>query len=172
MAKKGLPEKKKKKLLDARTWERDAQLVEATRALREELGEQLFEDHNIFRERKSRELMLSGVTIRRPETVVIDSEVSAGMDTVIEPFAQLLGRTSIGEDAVIGAGCILKNCQVGDRVEISAYTVAQDSRIDAGATIGPFARLRPDNHVEENAHVGKMVVLVGAEREGEGRRDG
>lgn len=114
---------------------------------------------NIFRERKSRELMLSGVTIRRPETVVIDSEVSAGMDTVIEPFAQLLGRTSIGENAVIGAGCILKNCQVGDRVEISAYTVAQDSRIDAGATIGPFARLRPDNHVEENAHVGNFVEL-------------
>ena len=49
--KKGLPEKKKKKLLDARTWERDAHLVETATALRKELGEQLFEDHNVFRER-------------------------------------------------------------------------------------------------------------------------
>jgi hypothetical protein len=50
-AKKGLPEKKKKKLLDVRTWERDGRLVEAASALRKELGEQLFEDHNVFRER-------------------------------------------------------------------------------------------------------------------------
>jgi bifunctional UDP-N-acetylglucosamine pyrophosphorylase / glucosamine-1-phosphate N-acetyltransferase len=114
---------------------------------------------NIFRERKSRELMLSGVTIRRPETVLIDTAVKVGMDTVIEPFAQLLGSTVVGEDSVIGAGCILRNCQVADRVEISPYTIAQDSRIDSGATIGPFARLRPDNHVEANAHIGNFVEL-------------
>jgi bifunctional UDP-N-acetylglucosamine pyrophosphorylase/glucosamine-1-phosphate N-acetyltransferase len=60
---------------------------------------------------------------------------------------------------VIGPGCILKNCSVSDRVEISAYTIAQDSRIDSGATIGPFARLRPENHVGENAHVGNFVEL-------------
>jgi bifunctional UDP-N-acetylglucosamine pyrophosphorylase/glucosamine-1-phosphate N-acetyltransferase len=60
---------------------------------------------------------------------------------------------------MIGPGCILKNCNVADHVEISAYTVAQDSQIDKGATIGPFARLRPENHVEENAHVGNFVEL-------------
>src|SRR5207249_3436269 len=49
--KQGLPEKKKKKLLDRKTWERDGRLVEAAKALREELGDGLFEDHNIFRER-------------------------------------------------------------------------------------------------------------------------
>jgi bifunctional UDP-N-acetylglucosamine pyrophosphorylase / glucosamine-1-phosphate N-acetyltransferase len=114
---------------------------------------------NIFRERKTRELMLAGVTVRRPETVLIDSQVKVGMDSVIEPFAQLLGNTTVGEDSMIGPGCILKNCNVADHVEISAYTVAQDSRIDRGATIGPFARLRPENHVEENAHVGNFVEL-------------
>ena len=50
-AKRGPPEKKKKKLLDAKTWERDARLVEAANALRKELGGDIFEDHNIFRER-------------------------------------------------------------------------------------------------------------------------
>ena len=114
---------------------------------------------NIFRERKARELMLSGVTIRRPETVIIDSKVQVGMDSIIEPSAQLLGNTVIGEDCVIGAGSILKNCQVAERVEISPYTVAQDSRIERGATIGPFARLRAGNHVEENAHIGNFVEL-------------
>jgi bifunctional UDP-N-acetylglucosamine pyrophosphorylase/glucosamine-1-phosphate N-acetyltransferase len=114
---------------------------------------------SIFRERKARDLMLAGVTIRRPETVTVDSQVKVGIDSVIEPFAQLLGSTVVGEDSVIGPGCILKNCQVADNVEISAYTIAQDSRIDRGATIGPFARLRPDNHVGENAHIGNFVEL-------------
>ncbi|HXG69486.1 MAG TPA: class I SAM-dependent DNA methyltransferase [Gemmatimonadaceae bacterium] len=50
-AKKGLPEKKKKKLLDAKTWERDGRLVEVATKLREALGDTLFEDHNDFRER-------------------------------------------------------------------------------------------------------------------------
>ncbi|MDX2034158.1 MAG: class I SAM-dependent DNA methyltransferase [Blastocatellia bacterium] len=47
---KGLPEKKKKKLLDARAWERDGRLVETTAALREALGGDLFADHNLFRD--------------------------------------------------------------------------------------------------------------------------
>jgi type I restriction enzyme M protein len=45
-----LPEKKKKKLLDPKTWERDARLVETATALRQELGGDLFADHNLFRE--------------------------------------------------------------------------------------------------------------------------
>ena len=50
-AKKGLPEKKKKKLLDAKTWERDGNLVEVATALRKELGGDVFEDHNLFRDK-------------------------------------------------------------------------------------------------------------------------
>lgn len=49
-AKKGLPEKKKKKLLDARTWERDGRLVAAATALREVLGGEVLEGHNLFRD--------------------------------------------------------------------------------------------------------------------------
>jgi len=49
--KKGLPEKKKKKILDPKTWERDGRLVDTATRLREELGGDLFEDHNVFREK-------------------------------------------------------------------------------------------------------------------------
>jgi type I restriction enzyme M protein len=48
-AKRGLPEKKKKKLLDGKTWERDARLVETATALREAVGADRFDDHNVFR---------------------------------------------------------------------------------------------------------------------------
>jgi len=47
--KKGLPEKKKKKLLDPKTWERDGRLHSTALALREKLGADLYEDHNVFR---------------------------------------------------------------------------------------------------------------------------
>ena len=50
-AKKGLPEKKKRKLLDFKTWERDGQLVEVATKLRAVLGDTLFQDHNVFRDR-------------------------------------------------------------------------------------------------------------------------
>jgi type I restriction enzyme M protein len=49
-AKKGLPEKKRKKLLDPKTWERDGRLVETALALRSALGEQVYTDHNTFRD--------------------------------------------------------------------------------------------------------------------------
>ena len=43
-----MPEKKKKKLLDGKTWERDGRLVEAATALGKELGNGVFEDYNLF----------------------------------------------------------------------------------------------------------------------------
>jgi len=69
VVKKGLAEKKKKKLLDAKTWERDARLVETANALRQELGGDLFEDHNVFRDRvddalKKREMKLSTADLK------------------------------------------------------------------------------------------------------------
>ena len=47
---KGLPDARKKKLLNEATWKRDAQLVGTATKLREALGDGLFEDHNVFLE--------------------------------------------------------------------------------------------------------------------------
>jgi len=123
----------------------------------------------VFRERKVRELMLGGVTIEKPETVTIDAGVSIGMDTVIEPFAQILGNTSIGEDCRVGACSIVQDSTVEDKVEIGAFTIVGTSRVERGAKVGPFARLRMDNHVGEGAHIGNFVELKKA-RMGQGAK--
>jgi bifunctional UDP-N-acetylglucosamine pyrophosphorylase/glucosamine-1-phosphate N-acetyltransferase len=81
------------------------------------------------------------------------------MDTVVEPFARILGDTSIGENCRIGAGAILRDSVLADGVEIGAYTVVNSSRIGAGASVGPFARLRMDNEVGPGAHIGNFVEL-------------
>ena len=113
----------------------------------------------ILRARKNEELMLAGVTIERPETVTIDARVQAGTDTIVEPFARLLGATHIGEDCRIGAGAILENAVLGDRVDVAPYTLISDSRVDSEAKVGPFARLRMDAHVGHDARVGNFVEL-------------
>jgi len=113
----------------------------------------------ILRERKRRELMLGGVTIEQPETVVIDADVRIGMDTVIEPFAQVLGKTVIGADCRIGACSIVRDSELADGVEIGAFTIVGTSRLERGVHAGPFARLRMENLVEEGAHIGNFVEL-------------
>ena len=120
---------------------------------------ELAEVDRLMRHRKAHSLMLDGVTIEKPETVSIDSDVRIGMDTIVEPFARILGRTTIGEDCRIGAGAILQDAELGDRVEIHPLTVVTQSRLARGAQAGPFARLRPGASMGESAHVGNFVEL-------------
>jgi bifunctional UDP-N-acetylglucosamine pyrophosphorylase/glucosamine-1-phosphate N-acetyltransferase len=113
----------------------------------------------VLRARKTRQLMLSGVTIEKPETVTIDLDVEVGQDTVIGPFAQLLGKTTVGSDCSIGASAILDNATLGRNVRVFPFTSIQDSTLDDAAEIGPFARLRMNAHIEPAAHVGNFVEL-------------
>ncbi|HLH16976.1 MAG TPA: bifunctional UDP-N-acetylglucosamine diphosphorylase/glucosamine-1-phosphate N-acetyltransferase GlmU [Bryobacteraceae bacterium] len=120
---------------------------------------ELAEVDRLLRERKLRELMLAGVTIEKPETVSIDADVAIGMDTVIEPFVQIRGRSVIGENCHIGAGAIIENSELADEVEVGPYTIIGSSRLERGVHAGPFARLRMENHVEAGAHIGNFVEL-------------
>jgi len=113
----------------------------------------------VFCERTVSHLMLSGVTIERPETVTIDGSVRIGMDTIIEPFARILGNTVIGENCRIGANCILSNCQIADEVEILPFSHIVDSTLEHGAHAGPYARIRMQAHLEPGAVVGNFVEL-------------
>jgi bifunctional UDP-N-acetylglucosamine pyrophosphorylase/glucosamine-1-phosphate N-acetyltransferase len=120
---------------------------------------ELAEADRLLRERKLRELMLAGVTIERPETVTIDGGVAIGMDTVVEPFARILGTTTIGENCRIGASSVIEDSTIGDEVEIGPLTVIGGARLERGVKAGPFSRLRPGSHLEANSHVGNFVEL-------------
>jgi bifunctional UDP-N-acetylglucosamine pyrophosphorylase / glucosamine-1-phosphate N-acetyltransferase len=85
--------------------------------------------------------------------------VRIGMDTVVEPFTQILGDTSIGENCRIGACSIVRDAELGDGVEIGAFTLVENSRLARGVHAGPFARLRMGNQVDEGAHIGNFVEL-------------
>jgi bifunctional UDP-N-acetylglucosamine pyrophosphorylase / glucosamine-1-phosphate N-acetyltransferase len=120
---------------------------------------ELAEVDQLLRLRKLREVMLGGVTIEKPETVTIDADVSIGMDTIVEPFSQILGNTTIGENCRIGTGSIVNDCELADDVEIGPFTLVGSSHLERGVHAGPFARLRLDSHVEAGAHIGNFVEL-------------
>ncbi|HXL21156.1 MAG TPA: bifunctional UDP-N-acetylglucosamine diphosphorylase/glucosamine-1-phosphate N-acetyltransferase GlmU [Candidatus Dormibacteraeota bacterium] len=119
----------------------------------------LAEVDRIFRERKRGELMDAGVSFQLPETVLVDPEVVAGADTVIEPAVQLLGKTRIGARCTIRTGSVLSDAILGDSVTVEPHCVVAQSRLDDGVIIGPFARLRPDNHLKAGARIGNFVEL-------------
>ena len=102
-------------------------------------------------------LMASGVTIYRPDTCVIDAEVQVAPDTVIEPFVQLLGKTSIGSKCLIRSYTVIENCTLGSNVLVRQNCVLSESSVGDGAKIGPFAHLRPESEIGEDAHIGNFV---------------
>src|SRR5438094_8929614 len=138
-------------------------LAEVAADSREVLGcntrADLAEVDRIFRERKRNALMDSGVTIQLPETVLIDPDVTAGEDTVIEAGVQLLGKTKIGARSSVKTGSVLVDAVVGDDVKIEPHCLVVESRLEDGVTIGPFARLRPNNHLKAGARIGNFVEL-------------
>jgi len=117
----------------------------------------LAEVDRIFREWKRAELMSKGVSIQLPETVLIDPDVTAGEDTVLEPAVQLLGKTKIGERCTIRTGSVLSDAIVGNDVTIEAHSLIAQSRLDDHVTVGPFARLRVGTHLKSGSRVGNFV---------------
>ena len=105
----------------------------------------------------ARRLMASGVTIFRPDTCVIDSEVEVAPDTVIEPYVQLLGATKIGSDCRIRSYSVIQNTTIGDNVTIRNGCIMDSATIANSAIIGPYSHLRPESRIGEGAHVGNFV---------------
>ncbi len=113
----------------------------------------------IFRTRKVTGLMLGGATVEKPETVTVDATVTVGMDSVIEPFVRLLGKTKIGENCRIGAYSVIIDADIADGVDVHPFSMIQEARVAAKAQVGPYSRIRPGSSVGAGAHIGNFVEL-------------
>jgi len=104
----------------------------------------------------AKRLMAEGVTIFRPETCVIDAEVTVGADTVIEPYVQLLGATRIGSECRVRSYSVVQNSVLGDGVMVRNGCVLDGAEVGDGAMLGPYAHLRPESRIGAEAHVGNF----------------
>ncbi len=94
--KKGLPEKRKKRLLDAKTWERDGRLVETGLKLRKVLSESLFTDHNEFRARVDEVLKKNNLKVAAADLKLIFKAVS-WRDEAAPPVIAKIHKTAKGK---------------------------------------------------------------------------
>jgi bifunctional UDP-N-acetylglucosamine pyrophosphorylase/glucosamine-1-phosphate N-acetyltransferase len=112
-------------------------------------------------QRKRERLMRAGVTMRLPDTIVIDEDVCVGADSVILPHSQLLGATTVGEDCLIGPSANLTNARLGHRVIVRSSTV-EDSSIADDSDVGPYAHLRGGSEIGPHVHIGNFAELKNA----------
>jgi bifunctional UDP-N-acetylglucosamine pyrophosphorylase / glucosamine-1-phosphate N-acetyltransferase len=104
----------------------------------------------------ARRLMAQGVTIFRPDTCVIDAEVTVGSDTIIEPFVQLLGATHIGSDCRIRSYSVIQQSTLGAGVTVRNGCILDGAQVGDAAILGPYAHLRPESNIGPEAHVGNF----------------
>jgi bifunctional UDP-N-acetylglucosamine pyrophosphorylase / glucosamine-1-phosphate N-acetyltransferase len=112
-----------------------------------------------LRRKRNDALMASGVTLVDPATAYIGPDVSIGPDTIVHPNVYLEGTTTIGSGCEIQCGARIVNSTLADGVFVNSYCVIRDSHLATGADVGPFAHLRPQSQVGEEAHVGAFVEL-------------
>ena len=106
-------------------------------------------------------LLESGVRLMDPGACYVGPQVQVGEGTLLLPGTILRGETAIGRDCRIGPNAMVSDCTLGDGVEVNSSQLT-GSTVDAGASIGPFACIRPDCHVGAGVKVGAFVELKNA----------
>lgn len=120
---------------------------------------ELAEVSALVRQQKNEELMAAGVTLIDPATTYIEPDVQIGQDTVIHPGVIIEGQTTIGSACEIHAHVRIADARIGNHVAIHNFCLIIGARVADGASIGPFANLRPESVVAEGAKVGNFVEL-------------
>jgi bifunctional UDP-N-acetylglucosamine pyrophosphorylase/glucosamine-1-phosphate N-acetyltransferase len=115
--------------------------------------------HEVLRQEKLKDLMLSGVTVIDPKTTYVDRTVEIGRDTVLYPNCFLQGKTKIGDRCIIESNSKISDSIIGNEVTIRPNSVITESKIEEGASIGPFAHLRPLTEVKPKARIGNFVEV-------------
>lgn len=113
----------------------------------------------IVRQTKNEELMAAGVTLIDPGTTYIDPGVDVGPDTVIHPGVILEGQTRIGSACEIQAQVRIADSVLGNQVTVKNFCVIVGAHVADGASIGPFAHVRPESSIGEKAKVGNFVEI-------------
>ena len=93
-----------------------------------------------IRDRLVRRLMEGGVTFLLPEAVLVDVDVQIGRDTIVYPWCVLEGKTTIGEETVIGPCCRIDSSWIGSGVELKGFNYLSHTSIRNRAILEPYVR--------------------------------
>ena len=120
---------------------------------------QLAQLERIFQHRKAVQYMQLGLSLKDPSRFDCRGDLSFGQDCEIDFNTLIEGVVTLGDNTTIAPNCCIKNSKIGDNVSILANSVIEDAVIGNGALIGPFARVRPQTNIGENAKIGNFVEV-------------
>ncbi|WP_240896927.1 bifunctional UDP-N-acetylglucosamine diphosphorylase/glucosamine-1-phosphate N-acetyltransferase GlmU [Kineococcus vitellinus] len=111
--------------------------------------------------RTLRRWMLAGVGVVDPSTTWIDADVVLEADATILPGVQLHGTTRVAAGAVVGPDCTLTDVEVGAGAVVER-THGSSAVVGEGASVGPFAYLRPGTRLGADGRIGTFVETKNA----------
>ncbi len=97
------------------------------------------EAHLDLQIQRNEELMMQGVSMHSSSTISISPNAKVGNDSLIKSNVQILGSTVIGGSCIIDNGAIIKDCTIGENVQIGAYCVLEGCEISANTILPPFS---------------------------------
>src|SRR5699024_4667248 len=112
----------------------------------------------IMRKRVNERHMRSGVTMLDADTTYIGMDVIIEQDVTIHPGTRLLGSTIVKEGAEIGPHTDITDCTIGERTIIQ-QSVVENSAIGRDVKVGPYAHIRPETDIQDEAKVGNFVEV-------------
>lgn len=112
----------------------------------------------LFR-RKAKQLMDDGVLMIDPKATYIEEQVEIGAGAVVYPNVFIRGNSKIGSFSVLEPNVFISDSIVADSVQVRAGSYLESATIHAKASVGPYARLRPETEIFEEAHVGNFVEM-------------
>ena len=119
---------------------------------------ELAQANKVLRDRKNKELMEEGVILIDPENTYVEESVKIRKDTVLYPGVFLQGDTIIGENCELIGNVRIIDSRLGNNIKIES-SVIEESIIEDGVTMGPYAHLRPKSHLKEKVHIGNFVEV-------------
>jgi len=120
---------------------------------------ELAEIERVLYRRRAEDFLRRGVSIERPDTVLIGPDVRISAGATLRSFTILEGASSVGSGAAVGPFCRIENSDIAEGATILDSCLIRDSKVGAGASVGPFAHIRPESVVGANAKVGNFVEL-------------
>jgi len=120
---------------------------------------QLAQLEAVWRAQAARELLREGVTLADPARLDVRGEVAHGTDVFIDVNVVLEGKVVLGDRVRLGAGCVIRNSEIGADTEVFPHCVIDGALIGPGCNIGPFARLRPTATLAGSVHIGNFVEV-------------
>lgn len=113
-----------------------------------------------YQQQQAKTLMAAGVTLIDPSRLDIRGSLQAGQDSLIDVNNVFIGEVTLGKRVTIYPNCVFKGkVDIGDDVTIYENSVIESATIESGASVGPFARLRPAAHLKAGSKVGNFVEI-------------